>query len=1098
MFLSLHIKNIAFLAFIFLFFSFLSVAQQLQPPASGTEVKRFTLIYKLKPHNSVSETNKQQLQQLLNLVQNKNPIQKFPHARLNIHKAGAVDISQIYELEFKPAYSFDKLRKDLLATQAVAYVEPIYIPTILYQPNDPLADSINGSQYYLKKIQAYKGWDIQKGDSTIVIGILDTGIIFSHEDIKNKIKYNYADKIDGIDNDQDGFIDNFRGWDLADKDNDPNADANDHGVAVSGIAAAEVNNNKGMAGVAFNCKILPVKVFPSTARGTFAGYEGIVYAADHGCQVINLSWGGANPYSSYEQDIINYAAINKNVVIVAAAGNESRDVNYYPASYNNVISVTSSNRLDERVASHTFNNQVDLMAPGAQILTTSYSNGSTYAFGQGTSMASPILAGCAALVRKHFPAYSALQIAEQLRMTTDNIYSIPENSAYLEKLGRGRVNLYRALTETNVKSVRNTENLIDKGIFIFSGDSIKITSSFINVLAPTNNLKIQLTSSSPYVTIINDDLTIGALNTLSSISNKEQPFNIYIRPDAPPNTTVSFRYGFEDGSYSDFQYFMITVNPDFVTINTNDLQVTATSSGNLHKNGYRFKASISYKNGDLLLHEGGLMVGTPKGVSDNIRNEKNFPDNDFGTIVPIRYQTNPKLADVVARGVMQDSFPKSGFAGVKVFHRAYAWNDLPSSKFVIVDYKITNATPNVLTDLYAGLFADWDIGNYNKNIAAYDSLNTLSYTYDVNNPTVFAGLKLLTNTVPTHYALEKSSNLPDDINLADGFSDAEKYKALSNPYRSHLKAGLNGTGNDVSDVLGGKIPDLIPGESYTIAFAVIAGDNLEDLQNSAKAAQKRYLDINTSPLPVVKTDSICSGVAGTIKPAGGKLFNFYADREGKNILATGSTFTTPKLTTTTEYYVSNIDSMYASPLVPAKIVVYSPKADFTYTPNPYSPATNGKISFTAQTPNSVKWQWHFGNGQSSELPNPNIQYQQPGSYEVKLVVIDKRGCTDSITKKLEIKHLNYTKTWTSQQFTIYPNPTPGKNVYLAIAEDVNTTSVITIEIINIIGEVIQRKIVNTSDLVSFDTASLARGMYLMRISGKDGTITKKFQVMRAY
>ena len=167
----------------------------------------------------------------------------------------------LYELEYNPGITFNKLKGLLLGTGVVSYVEPVYIPEILQMPNDPLADSLKGNQYYLKAMKAYKGWDIQKGDSSVVIAVLDTGINLFHEDLKKKIKYNYADPINGIDDDKDGYVDNFHGWDMADNDNDPTADANTHGIMVSGVIAAGANNGKGLAGVGYNCKILPIKIY---------------------------------------------------------------------------------------------------------------------------------------------------------------------------------------------------------------------------------------------------------------------------------------------------------------------------------------------------------------------------------------------------------------------------------------------------------------------------------------------------------------------------------------------------------------------------------------------------------------------------------------------------------------------------------------------------------------------------------------------------------------------------------------------------------------------------------------------------------------------
>ena len=182
--------------------------------------------------------------------------QKFPHAQPpSGERPGSVELRDIFQ--FETAAGLAKARAVLLATGAVEYVEPLYIRQPQYQPNDPLADStltsLTTSQYYLKQIKAYRAWDITRGDSSIVIGITDGGVRLTHVELAPQIKHNYADPINGRDDDQDGYIDNFTGWDLANNDNDPGSDINIvHGTLVAGVASARVDNGLGMAGLGNN------------------------------------------------------------------------------------------------------------------------------------------------------------------------------------------------------------------------------------------------------------------------------------------------------------------------------------------------------------------------------------------------------------------------------------------------------------------------------------------------------------------------------------------------------------------------------------------------------------------------------------------------------------------------------------------------------------------------------------------------------------------------------------------------------------------------------------------------------------------------------
>ena len=168
-----------------------------------------------------------------------------------------------------------------------------------------------------------------------MIGIIDTGTDPDHPDLAANLKHNYADPINGLDDDGDGYVDNFNGWDLGESDNDATVNANTHGSHVSGCAAAVTDNGVGVASPGFNCKFLPVKI--SNAGGTLTmGYEGIVYAADHGCNVINCSWGGGGG-GALGQNAIDYATINKDALVVCAAGNNSSNQTFYPAAYNYVF-----------------------------------------------------------------------------------------------------------------------------------------------------------------------------------------------------------------------------------------------------------------------------------------------------------------------------------------------------------------------------------------------------------------------------------------------------------------------------------------------------------------------------------------------------------------------------------------------------------------------------------------------------------------------------------------------------------------------------------------------------------------------------------------
>ena len=230
-------------------------------------------------------------------------------------------------------------------------------------------------------IDAPQAWDINSGSSSVLIAILDTGIDQSHEDLKDKLAGNL----------------NFSGSKTVD-------DRYGHGTHVAGIAAAVTNNSLGVAGTCPACRLLNVKVLDDNGFGSWSAIaNGIVAAADRGAKVINLSLGGYSA-SDTVKDAVNYAW-GQGAVLVAAAGNDSTDRKLYPAAYDNVIAVAATDNKDQKASFSNYGNWVDIGAPGASILSTAPDHrnriwiwGVKYAYGSGTSMATPFVSGVAGLV----------------------------------------------------------------------------------------------------------------------------------------------------------------------------------------------------------------------------------------------------------------------------------------------------------------------------------------------------------------------------------------------------------------------------------------------------------------------------------------------------------------------------------------------------------------------------------------------------------------------------------------------------------------------------------------------------------------------------
>ncbi len=254
------------------------------------------------------------------------------------------------------------------ACPGVRYAEPNYMASIADTiPSDPSWSA----QYGLVNIRAPQGWDYSTGSTSVTIAILDTGVDLSHADLASKI---------------------VPGYDFVNGDSIPQDD-NGHGTHAAGIAAAIGNNGVGVAGVSWGARIMPVKVLNAGGGGSFAdAAAGIIWAADNGAQIINLSLGGTSPSRFCRTR--STMRMEEEFLLVAAAGNDNGAIRY-PARYPNVIAVGAVDSLNNRVGSSNYGSELDLVAPGVNIYSTVIGG---YGYNSGTSMSAPYVSGLAAIL----------------------------------------------------------------------------------------------------------------------------------------------------------------------------------------------------------------------------------------------------------------------------------------------------------------------------------------------------------------------------------------------------------------------------------------------------------------------------------------------------------------------------------------------------------------------------------------------------------------------------------------------------------------------------------------------------------------------------
>lgn len=337
-----------------------------------------------------------------------------------------------------------KTLDSLVAVGILGYWEPPRKQTLHYIPSDVKIDQ----QWYLEDLGVYEAWDIARGDTSFVIAILDSGVDYSHEDLSSQLAYNTADPINGIDDDYDGYIDNYYGWDFGSNDYDPMLDdgsVQSHGLAVAGISSAATDNDLGIASIGFNSKFIPIKI--TNESGIIVNSnDAFVYAALSGSKVINCSFG-SSVYSASEEEIINYITDSLDVLVVASAGNDSEEKAIYPAALDKVLGVCALNETYEKMTISNYGMYYDISAPGSSMHSTSRNN--QYATKGGTSMACALVSSAAILLRSHFTYESALQIKSRIQASSIPIHN---NESYSWGLGYGRLHLLNAFNYTKPKS----------------------------------------------------------------------------------------------------------------------------------------------------------------------------------------------------------------------------------------------------------------------------------------------------------------------------------------------------------------------------------------------------------------------------------------------------------------------------------------------------------------------------------------------------------------------------------------------------------------------------------------------------------------------
>lgn len=386
-------------------------------------------------------------------------------------------LRRIYLIRFPRGWKLDPLQRRYERHAVIEAVEMNRLnqPCSEIEPNDPNYTE----QWNLSVLNMPQAWGIEQGKPKVTVAVVDSGIATQHPEFRSQLWENVDEMPrNGIDDDGNGYVDDRNGWDFSDaptlpgsgdwtvRDNDPE-DETGHGTHVSGIIAAKANNGLGIAGIAPNCRLMPVRAGFKYGGGAYLQNDdlaaAIVYAADNGAQVINMSWGDTVRAFIIE-DAIEYAH-QRGCVLVGAAGNSATVGSYYPAALESVISVAGLGREKQLYDGSNFGASINIAAPGEEILSTAL-NGE-YRKRDGTSMAAAHVSGVAALVLSANPHATHIEIREKLTTTAKPLF-------VTELVGAGSLDAYAALADSTsliakIDAQRTPQQALDKIKFVGGG-----------------------------------------------------------------------------------------------------------------------------------------------------------------------------------------------------------------------------------------------------------------------------------------------------------------------------------------------------------------------------------------------------------------------------------------------------------------------------------------------------------------------------------------------------------------------------------------------------------------------------------------------------
>jgi len=711
-------------------------------------------------------------------------------------------------------------------------------------PDDPLYPQ----QWALRRILADAAWDIARGDTNVCIAVVDVGVDIDHGDLISKRWLNRGEAAGwaGVDDDGNGFVDDLFGWDFQSNDNNPRPEANDdHGTIVAGIAAAATDNGYGIAGIGWNCRIMPVRT--GAGRNINYGYEGLIYAAAAGAQIINLSWGSDHPL--HIERIATEYAVEAGAVVVAAAGNadiRTAPYDHYPGGYPSVIAVAMTDDRDRMSRLSNYNIWVDISAPGKDIL--SLLPGNRFGLASGTSMATPVVAGAAALVKSLHPDWTPIQIKQQLERTADRIDHL---NSHIDSLGKGRLNLYRALADEpsvmKIAGIAIEDALFgNNNGFPDPGERVGLIITLANNLTRPQTTALQIKPLSYYLTIDESLIELGLVRPNDFDIKVLEPLPVRISANAPSGVGQECSIDLIlDGQRFERANYTIEVRPNYIHHRGGNISFTLTDFGAIGWDDYPVgkRPGIGFRypaDGLSGLSHGSLLVGVERArVSDNCFGDAQRTRYDFRSSQRGFAVQSDDYGNETSVAVFTDAAARPPLE-LQVKQNAWTFSHPPDDGYAIIVWTVYNLSPNRYDSLYVALFLDWDIVRFDKNFCHWDSAAQVGWMEYQSASAPRFGAAVINTQTDFQTAVSNSlfdyrwSDTLKSQSLRKGFSEAESSQR-----------------GDWAQLIGIGPRALDPDDSLIVAFALAGGQSENVLKNYIHRARQRWQDL--APINIVNS-----------------------------------------------------------------------------------------------------------------------------------------------------------------------------------------------------------------------------------------------------